>query len=329
MAGRAVAGGGILARRDAVNNCRYHRCSRPGRAMPKKPDSSPVIDPRDVGLEKIHWDQDLTYGGYLSLDTLLDSQHLLTSAHDEMLFMIIHQASELWMKLCLHELRAAMREVSADNLGAAFKMLARLSRIQGQLRQSWSVLATMTPADYLSFRDALGQSSGFQSFQYREIEYLLGNKNAALMEVHRKRPERYARVKAALESPSFYDLCLMLLARRGFAIPPDYLERDWSQPYRPSEAVEAAWAEIYRAPDSHWDLYELAEKLVDLEYEFQMWRYSHMKTVQRIIGFSRGTGGTSGVEFLKKALDLQFFPELWTVRARLGEPTEDLRNQSL
>jgi tryptophan 2,3-dioxygenase len=287
--------------------------------MTNKIDTGPVIDPRDLSLETIHWDQDLTYGGYLALDRLLDCQHLRTNAHDEMLFMIIHQASELWMKLGLHELQAAMREVKADNLGAAFKMLARLSRIQGQLRQSWSVLATMTPADYLSFRDALGQSSGFQSFQYREIEYSLGNKNAALMEVHRKRPERYARLKAALESPSIYDLCLSLLARRGFAIPADYLERDWSEAYQASEAVEAAWAAIYRAPDRYWELYELAEKLVDLEYEFHMWRYSHMKTVQRIIGFSRGTGGTSGVEFLKKALDLQFFPELWSVRAELGQ----------
>ncbi len=294
-----------------------------------KTDSGRAVDPRDVSLERIYWDQDLTYGGYLSLDKLLDSQQLLTDAHDEMLFMIIHQASELWMKLCLHELRAAMREVSAGNLGAAFKMLSRLSRIQGQLRQSWSVLATMTPADYLSFRDALGQSSGFQSFQYREIEYSLGNKNAALMEVHRKRPERYARLKAALESPSFYDLCLILLAERGFAIPPEYLDRDWAEPYLPSESVEAAWAAIYRAPDKHWDLYELAEKLVDLEYEFQMWRFSHMKTVQRIIGFSPGTGGTSGVEFLKKALNLQFFPELWSVRARLGRPAPDPADQSL
>jgi tryptophan 2,3-dioxygenase len=285
--------------------------------MPKETDPARSIDPRDLSLESIYWDQDLTYAGYLSLDTLLGCQHPLTDAHDEMLFLIIHQASELWMKLAQHELKAAMREVAADNLGAAFKMLSRVARIQAQLTQSWSVLATMTPADYLSFRDALGQSSGFQSFQYREIEYALGNKNAALIEVHRKRPERHARLKRTLESPSFYDLCLMLLARRGFAIPAEKLDRDWSEPYEPSDAVEAAWAEVYSSPQGHWDLYELAEKLVDLEYEFHVWRYSHMKTVQRIIGFSRGTGGTSGVDFLKKALDLQFFPELWTVRARL------------
>ncbi len=285
--------------------------------MNKYTDVPDALDPRDVSKETIHWDQDITYGGYLSLDKLLDCQNLRTDAHDEMLFMIIHQASELWMKLCIHELRAAMRSVQNDNLGAAFKMLSRLSRIQGQLRQSWSVLATMTPADYLSFRDSLGQSSGFQSFQYREIEYALGNKNAALLEVHRKKPERYKRLETVLNSPSFYDLCLQLLARRGFDLPADVLDRDWSQPYVASEAVETVWAEIYSATEQHWDLYELAEKLVDLEYEFQMWRSSHMKTVQRIIGFSRGTGGTSGVAFLKKALDLQFFPELWSVRTRL------------
>lgn len=289
--------------------------------MTSKPKYPEGIDPRDLSDEHIHWDQDITYGGYLSLDRLLDCQNLRTDAHDEMMFMIIHQASELWMKLCLHEIHGAMREVKADNLGAAFKMLARVSRIQGQLRHSWSVLSTMTPADYLSFRDDLGQSSGFQSFQYREMEYALGNKNAALLEVHRKRPARYARLRAVLQSPSFYDLCLQLLARRGFEIPDEYLERDWSKPYVASDAVEAAWARIYSSTDENWDLYELAEKLVDLEYEFQMWRFSHMKTVQRIIGFSHGTGGTSGVAFLKKALDLEFFPELWTVRTRLHART--------
>lgn len=274
-------------------------------------------DPRDVLTEDIYWDQDLSYSGYLSLDKLLDSQKLRTKAHDEMMFMIIHQASELWMKLCLHEIRAAMCEVSRDNLDATFKMLSRVSRIQNQLRQSWSVLSTMTPADYLQFRDDLGQSSGFQSFQYREIEYLLGNKNAELIEVHRNNPERYERLKTVLESPSFYDLCLQLLARRGFEIPETLLQRDWSEAYQASDTVEQAWARVYASTKENWDLYELAEKLVDLEYEFQMWRYSHMKTVERIIGYSRGTGGTSGVSFLKKALDLQFFPELWSVRTRI------------
>ena len=275
------------------------------------------VDPRDVAKEDIHWDQDISYGSYLSLDRLLDCQHPRTSSHDEMMFIIIHQASELWMKLCIHEIRAAMQEVENDNLGAAFKMLSRVSRIQGQLRQSWSVLSTMTPADYQGFRNALGQSSGFQSFQYREIEYALGNKNARLIEVHRNNPDIYRRLESVLNAPSFYDLCLRLLSRRGFDIPAEYIQRDWSQPYTPPDRVEAAWAKVYSATAEYWDLYELAEKLVDLEYEFQMWRFSHMKTVERIIGYSRGTGGTSGVAFLKKALDLQFFPELWSVRTRL------------
>lgn len=276
-----------------------------------------VTDQRAVGQDGIHWDQDISYSSYLSLDKLLDSQHLLTDAHDEMMFMVIHQASELWMKLCLHEIRAAMGEIRSDNLGAAFKMLSRVSRIQAQLRQSWSVLATMTPADYLAFRDELGQSSGFQSFQYREIEYALGNKNAALIEAHRKNPQRYRQLEAVLHAPSFYDLCLQLLSRRGFDIPADKIERDWSLPYEPSAAVEAVWAEVYADPGRNWELYELAEKLVDLENEFQMWRFSHMKTVQRIIGNRMGTGGTSGVDYLEKALKLSFFPELWSVRTVL------------
>lgn len=275
------------------------------------------LDTRDVSQEEIHWDQDLSYSGYLSLDALLDCQNVVTDSHDEMMFMIIHQASELWMKLCIHEITAAMREVERDKLGAAFKMLARVSRIQGQLRQSWAVLSTMTPSDYLSFRDDLGQSSGFQSFQYREMEYALGNKNAALMEVHRKNPERYERLSVVLNAPSFYDLCLQHLARQGFDIPDDYLERDWSRPYVPSSKVEAAWAEVYASTGEHWQQYELAEKLVDLEHEFHMWRFSHMKTVERIIGYRKGTGGTSGVAFLEKALSLRFFPELWTVRSEL------------
>ena len=279
-------------------------------------DSKP-LDQRGVNEEGIHWDQDMSYGSYLSLDKLLDSQKLVTGAHDEMMFVIIHQASELWMKLCIHEIGAAMREVENDNLGAVFKMLSRVSRIQGQLRQSWAVLSTMTPADYLAFRDDLGQSSGFQSFQYREIEFALGNKNAALIEVHRKNPERYERLREVLHAPSFYDLCLRQLGKKGFDIPADYLDRDWSQSYVPSRAVEAAWARVYSDPAKHWDLYELAEKLIDLEQEFAMWRFSHMKTVERIIGYRQGTGGTSGVAFLEKALKLRFFPELWTVRSEL------------
>ncbi len=280
-------------------------------------EKSRVVDQRTLGQDGIHWDQDISYGNYLSLDKLLECQRPLTDAHDEMLFMIIHQASELWMKLCIHEIDAAMKKVESDNLGPAFKMLSRVSHIQAQLRQSWSVLSTMTPADYLAFRDKLGQSSGFQSFQYREIEYSLGNKNASFMQAHRKNPRRYQRLSKVLHAPSFYDLCLQLLSRRGFEIPAGKLERDWSLPYEPCAAVEAAWAKVYADTEKHWDLYELAEKLVDLENEFQMWRFSHMKTVERIIGKRMGTGGTSGVGYLEKALQLRFFPELWSVRTAL------------
>jgi len=268
-------------------------------------------------MDGIHWDQDISYSSYLSMDKLLECQQLRSGAHDEMMFMVIHQASELWMKLCIHEITAAMREVENDNLGAVFKMLSRVSRVQGQLRQSWAVLSTMTPADYRGFRDSLGQSSGVQSFQYREIEFALGNKNAALVKVHRQDPKRFEHLNHVLNSPSFYDLCLQNLARKGFDIPDDYLERDWSQPYVPSPVVEAAWARVYSSVEENWQLYELAEKLVDLEHEFQMWRFSHMKTVERIIGYSKGTGGTSGVAFLQKALSLRFFPELWSVRSEL------------
>ena len=282
--------------------------------------ASEPIDTRDVSSESIHWDQDLSYGSYLALDELLSCQNPRGDSHDEMMFVIIHQASELWLKLCIHEIGAAMREIQADDLRAAFKMLSRVSRIQGQLRQSWSILSTMTPVDYLSFRDDLGQSSGFQSFQYREIEYALGNKNAALANVHRQNPERFERLQMALTSPSFYDLCLQHLARVGFDIPGEYLDRDWSKPYVPSSTVEAAWKQVYQSSTDYWEQYELAEKLVDLEHEFHMWRFSHMKTVERIIGYRKGTGGTSGVAFLEKALKLRFFPELWTVRTEL-EPT--------
>jgi tryptophan 2,3-dioxygenase len=268
-------------------------------------------------MDGIHWDQDISYSSYLSLDKLLECQQLRSGAHDEMMFMVIHQASELWMKLCIHEITAAMREVENDNLGAVFKMLSRVSRVQGQLRQSWAVLSTMTPSDYRGFRDSLGQSSGVQSFQYREIEFALGNKNAALVKVHRQDPTRFEHLNKVLNSPSFYDLCLQHLARKGFDIPDEYIDRDWSQPYVPSPAVEAAWAKVYSSVDEYWQLYELAEKLVDLEHEFQMWRFSHMKTVERIIGYGKGTGGTSGVAFLQKALSLRFFPELWSVRSEL------------
>ncbi|RMF08584.1 MAG: tryptophan 2,3-dioxygenase [Alphaproteobacteria bacterium] len=267
--------------------------------------------------EDIHWDQDLSYGEYLGLSGVLNAQHPRTDHHDEMLFIIIHQVSELWLKLSIHELTAAVEQVRRDELRPAFKMLSRVSRIQHQLIQGWEVLSTMTPADYLKFRDQLGESSGFQSYQYRTLEFMLGNKNAAMIEVHRANPDVYGALKETLNAPSFYDETLRLLWKRGFDIPASHRDRDWAAPYVPNDAVEAAWAEIYGNVEKYWDLYELAEKLVDVEYHFQQWRFSHLKTVERIIGRKRGTGGTAGVGYLVKALNLKFFPELWSVRTAL------------
>lgn len=272
----------------------------------------------DLTGEDIHWAPEggLSYGRYLALDQVLSAQNPITDEHDELMFIVIHQASELWLKLCLHELDGAIACIKAGDTGPAFKMIARIARIQEQLTQSWSILATMTPADYLRFRDKLGQSSGFQSAQYRMLEYKLGNKNAALARVHENTPV-HADIVEALNAPSLYDVTLQILARSGFDLPASATDRDWSKPYEPSQAVEDAWAEVYRNTDKHWALYELAEKLVDLEHRFQQWRFNHMKTVERIIGYRRGTGGSSGVGYLVKALDLRFFPELWTVRTKL------------
>ncbi len=269
--------------------------------------------------EDIHWDlgESLSYGQYLQLEQVLGAQVPLSTHHDEMLFIVMHQASELWMKLCIHELRAAIEHIRRDDLGPAFKMLARVSRVQIQLAQSWDVLSTMTPADYSSFRASLGKASGFQSYQYRTLEYIIGNKNPAMIEVHRHAPALYGQLEQALRSPSLYDESLRLLSRRGFAIPADHVERDWSLPYVASEQVTAAWLEVYQNVDRHWDLYELAEKLVDLDQRFQLWRFAHLKTVERIIGYKRGTGGTAGVSYLAKALELRFFPELWDVRTSI------------
>jgi len=267
--------------------------------------------------EDIHWDQTLSYGQYLGLEQVLSAQNPMTREHDEMLFIVIHQVSELWLKLSIHEMTGALEQVRNGGLRPAFKMLSRVSRIQHQLIQAWEVLSTMTPADYLKFRDSLGESSGFQSYQYRTLEFMLGNKNAGMVEVHRSNPDVYKALKDVLDAPSFYDETLNLLWKRGFDIPVSHRDRNWAEPYSPNDKVEAAWAEIYHNTDRHWDLYELAEKLVDVEYHFQQWRFSHMKTVERIIGRRRGTGGTSGVNYLVKALDLKFFPELWSVRTAL------------
>ena len=267
----------------------------------------------------MHWDfrDAMSYGDYLGLRDLLACQKPLSGAHDETLFIVIHQASELWIKLCLHEIAGAIRQIRADDLGPAFKMMARVGRVQAQLIQSWEILSTMTPFDYASFRDSLGKASGFQSFQYRMMEYRMGNKNAAMSRVFEADKTIARLVRAALTEPSIYDESLALLARRGFAIPKAKLKRDFSQPYVGDAKVTEAWRAVYRDAETHWDLYELAEKLVDLEYRFHLWRFSHMKTVERIIGSKMGTGGTSGVSYLKKALELQFYPELWQVRTEI------------
>lgn len=268
----------------------------------------------DAQLDFAH---SMSYGDYLSLGTLLSAQHPLSPDHNEMLFIVQHQTSELWMKLALYELNAALAAVHRDELPPAFKMLARVSRILDQLVQAWSVLATMTPSEYTAMRPYLGASSGFQSHQYRQIEFLLGNKNARMLKAHAHRPDVFAEVKATLEAPSFYDEVIRLLARRGFPIARERLQRDWTQPTRHDTSVEAAWLDIYRNPGEHWDLYEMAEELVDLEDSFRQWRFRHVTTVERIIGFKQGTGGTNGAPYLRKMLDVVLFPELWHVRTVL------------
>ncbi len=260
---------------------------------------------------------DMSYADYLHLDELLNAQHPLSPAHDEMLFIVQHQTSELWMKLMLHELRAAIRAVAADDMPHAFKMLARVSRIMEQLVGAWSVLATMTPPEYTAIRPYLANSSGFQSAQYRCIEFALGNKNAAMLKPHAHRPGLLAMVEAAYRAPSLYDEALKALARRGLEVPPSHLTRDWTQPYEASEGVQQAWTQVYRDPQAHWDLYQLGEKLTDLEDAFRQWRFRHVTTVERVIGFKRGTGGTGGVSYLRKMLEVVLFPEIWSLRTAL------------
>ncbi len=259
----------------------------------------------------------MSYGKYLHLPEVLNAQHPLSDQHDEMLFIVIHQASELWLKLAGHEVEAAIRNVEEHDFRHAFKVIARVKLILTQLTQSWSILSTMTPVDYLKFRDALGPASGFQSYGYRKLEFLLGNKNASFVEVHRHDPEVYEELKRILEHPSLYDVVLRKLSGDGFEIDAGKLERDFSQPYEPNDSVKAAWFAIYREPEKYFELYELAEKLVDIEDAFQAWRFKHMYTVQRIIGNRPGTGGSSGVPFLKKALETSFFPELFAIRTDL------------
>jgi tryptophan 2,3-dioxygenase len=266
---------------------------------------------------KLDFSESMSYGDYLALDSILHAQRPRSPEHDEMLFIVQHQTSELWMKLALHELRAALAAVHRDESQIAFKMLARVSRILEQLVQAWNVLATMTPSEYVAMRPYLGSSSGFQSHQYRQIEFMLGNKNAQMLKPHEHRADVHADVKAALEAPSFYDEVVLMLARRGFAINPERLQRDWTQPTTYDASVEEAWLAVYREPKQHWELYEMAEELVDLEDAFRQWRFRHVTTVERIIGMKHGTGGTAGASYLRKMLDVVLFPELWHVRTVL------------
>ena len=280
---------------------------------------TPIPPPADddAAAAKVDFSRDMSYGDYLHLDAVLGAQQRRSEAHDEMLFIVQHQVSELWMKLLLHELEAATAAVSGDQLQRAFKMLARVSKIMEQLVHAWDVLATMTPPEYSAMRPALASSSGFQSWQYRMIEFRLGNKNAAMLKPHEHRADLHGQVEAALEAPSLYDEALRLLARRGLPVPADHLERDWSLPYEASEGVEQAWLVVYRNPEAHWDLYQLGEELTDLEDTFRLWRFRHVTTVERVIGFKRGTGGTGGVSYLRKMLDVVLFPEIWKLRTDL------------
>ncbi len=259
----------------------------------------------------------MSYGDYLQLDRVLGAQRPLSSDPNELLFIVQHQASELWLKLVIHELTLARDQVRGDDLQPAFKMLARVARIMAQLNQSWDVLSTLTPADYSSFRDSLGSASGFQSLQYRMVEFLLGNKSAVLMEPHRHREDLHRRLEELHRAPSIYDEAIRLLARRGFAIDPGCVERDWTSLHAFDDSVCAAWVEVYRDTANHWEVYELAEKLVDLEDAFRQWRFRHATTVERIIGLKRGTGGTSGVGYLRRVLEVVLFPELWRARTEL------------
>lgn len=288
-------------------------------STPQDPHVPSTVSKVDVSNEPVYWDvpKSQTYGQYLHLEALLGAQQPRSAEHDEMLFIVVHQTSELWIKLALHEVAAAMEHLRRDELLPCFTTLTRIGHIQQQMTQVWDVLATLTPFDYSRFRNQLGRSSGFQSWQYRLLEFTIGNKNRDMIAVHRGDADAFAALEAALAAPSLYDECLQLLSRRGFEIPEDRLVRDFSKPYEPHKQVTAAWLAVYHSTATHWDLYALAERLMDLDHRFQLWRFSHMKTVERIIGHKRGTGGTSGVSYLAKALELRFFPELWSARTSL------------
>lgn len=276
---------------------------------------SGAYDPENDGA-RMSFRDDMSYGDYLGMDTLLDAQRPQTSTHDEMLFIIQHQTSELWMSLILHELHAARQLIASGAYREAFKMLSRVARIFEQLNNAWDVLRTMTPSDYTTFRDGLGNSSGFQSHQYRLIEYLLGNRNLAMLKVHEHRPDLYQKLNAELEQPTLYHVGLRALEKElGVAFSADTYKL--REPHVASDEVVDAWSTIYRSPQKHWIVYEMAEKFVDLEDYFRRWRFNHVTTVERVIGFKRGTGGTSGVKYLRKMLEVELFPELWHMRGGL------------
>ena len=269
--------------------------------------------------DSIHTDfkDSMSYGDYLNLNQILTAQHPISSEHDEMLFIVIHQASELWLKLAGHELSAAITFIENEQFGPAFKVISRVKQIFLQLTQSWNILSTLTPVDYLKFRDDLGQSSGFQSYGYRKIEFMLGNKNKDLIKVHAANEVVHDELTQLSNSPSLYDVVIKIMAKRGFKLDEQVIERDYNNPYQENESVLNAWVNVYQNAEQHFELYELAEKLMDIEDSFQNWRFKHMYTVQRIIGNKQGTGGSSGVAFLKKALEISFFPELLTLRTKL------------
>jgi tryptophan 2,3-dioxygenase len=271
----------------------------------------------DVEGAQLDFSGDMSYGDYLHLDEVLSAQHPLSPDHNELLFIVQHQTSEMWMKLMLHELGAAMTNLAAGDTAPAFKMMARVSRIMEQLVHAWDVLATMTPSEYSRIRPYLARSSGFQSWQYRCIEFRLGNKSATMLKPHEHRPDLLAIVEDAWRSPSLYDIALQRLALAGFDLPAHELHRDWTVPREASAEVEAAWLEVYRRPEANWELYQLGEELVDLEDAFRLWRFRHLTTVERVIGMKMGTGGTSGTTYLRRMLDVVLFPELWTLRSQL------------
>lgn len=273
-------------------------------------------DPGREGAE-MNFASKMSYTDYLQLDKILDAQKPLSQTHDEMLFIIQHQTSELWMRLALHEMNATREAIRQDQFQPAFKMLSRVAKIFEQLNSAWDVLRTMTPSEYTAFRNDLGQSSGFQSWQYRLIEFAVGNRNHAMIKPHEHRADLIEAMNEELEKPSLYDEVIAALARSGFDISPDVLDRDTRQPHSHQDCVQAAWKAVYESPQVHWTMYELAEKLVDFEDYFRRWRFNHVTTVERVIGLKRGTGGTGGVSYLKRMLEVELFPELWRVRTAL------------